>query len=58
MLESGDGTAGIDLGISNLVAVSFGDEAIHFPGGALKEDEYYFAKKRAERDDSACRESR
>ena len=56
--DTGDRTAGIDLGISNVGAVSFGDEAILYPGGALKEDEYYFAKERAKRDDPACREAR
>jgi len=53
----GDRTAGIDLGISNVAAVSFGDEAILYPGGALKEDEYYFAKERAKCDDPACQEA-
>lgn len=54
----GDRVAGIDLGICNLAAVSYGDEAVLYPGGAFKEDEYYFAKKRAETDDSASREAR
>ena len=36
----GDAVAGIDLGICNLAAVSFGDEGVLYPGGALKEDEY------------------
>ncbi|ESP88415.1 transposase, IS605 OrfB family protein [Candidatus Halobonum tyrrellensis G22] len=54
----GDGVAGIDLGICNLAAVSYGDESVLYPGGALKEDEYYFAKKRAETDDSASREAK
>ncbi|PSQ08071.1 transposase [Halobacteriales archaeon QS_6_71_20] len=49
----GDAVAGIDLGISNLAAVSFGDEAVLYPGGALKEDEYWFQKERAKCDDSA-----
>jgi len=53
----GDQTAGIDLGICNVAAVSFGDEALLYPGGALKEDEYYFAKERAKHDDTACREA-
>jgi putative transposase len=38
----GDTTAGIDIGICNLAAVSFGDEALLYPGGALKEDKHYF----------------
>ena len=54
----GDGVAGIDLGICNLATVSYGDESVLYPGGALKADEYYFAKKRAETDDSTSREAR
>ena len=49
----GDAVAGIDLGICNLAAVSFGDEGVLYPGGALKEDEYWFQKERAKCDDSA-----
>jgi putative transposase len=54
----GDRTAGVDLGICNVAAVSFGDESLLYPGGALKEDEYYFAKERAKCDDSFSREAR
>lgn len=54
----GDGVVGIDLGICNFAAVSFGDESLLYPGGALKEDDYYFAKKRAECDKSSSREAR
>jgi putative transposase len=54
----GNGVAGVDLGICNFAAVSFGDESLLYPGGALKEDEYYFAKKRAECDKSTSREAR
>ncbi|GAA0472956.1 RNA-guided endonuclease TnpB family protein [Halococcus dombrowskii] len=54
----GDRTAGVDLGICNVAAVSFGDESLLYPGGSLKENEYYFAKKRAECDDSLSREAR
>ena len=54
----GDRTAGVDLGIGNVAAVSFGDESLLYPGGSLKENEYYFAKKRAECDDSFSREAR
>ena len=54
---SGDEVAGVDLGICNLAAVSFGDEGVLYPGGALKEDEYWFHKKRAECDDSASAEA-
>jgi putative transposase len=54
----GDRTAGVDLGICNVAAVSFGDESLLYPGGTLKEDEYYFGKKRAETDDSFSREAR
>ena len=49
--------AGIDLGISNLAAVSFGDEGVLYPGGASKEDEYWFHKKRAECDDASPAEA-
>jgi putative transposase len=52
-----NGVAGIDLGICNVAAVSFGDESLLYPGGALKEDDYYFAKKRAECDKSSSREA-
>jgi putative transposase len=54
----GNGVAGIHLGICNIAAVLFGDESLLYPGGALKEDEYYFAKKRAECDKSSLREAR
>ncbi len=42
----GEETAGVDLGIINLAAVSFstGDAEL-YPGHALKEDEYYFLKQ-------------
>mgnify|MGYP006283138759 CR=1 FL=1 len=54
----GDRVAGIDLGICNFAAVAVGDEALLYPGGALKEDDYYFQKARAKCDDSASREAR
>lgn len=41
----GNRTAGVDLGICNIAAVSFGDEALLFPGGALKEDKHYFKRQ-------------
>jgi len=53
----GDKTAGVDLGICNFAAVSFGGDSVLYPGGALKEDEYHFAKKKAECDDSSSREA-
>ena len=53
----GDEVAGIDLGISNLAAVSFGDETMLYPGGALKKDEYWFQKQRAKCDDVASSEA-
>ena len=53
----GDRTAGVDLGICNVAALSFGDESLLYPGGALKEDEYYLAKERAKCDDSFSREA-
>jgi putative transposase len=56
--SSGDRTAGIDLGICNFATVSYDDEATLYPGGALKEDLYYFAKERAKCDDSVSREAR
>ena len=56
--SSGDRTAGVDLGICNFAAVSYGDEAALYPGSALKEDIYYFNKERAKCDDSASREAR
>jgi putative transposase len=54
----GNEVAGVDLGICNFAAVSFGDESLLYPGSALKEDEYYFTKKRAECDKSSSREAR
>ncbi|WP_273837372.1 hypothetical protein [Halococcus sp. PRR34] len=53
----GDEVAGIDLEIYNSAAVSFGGESLLYPSGALKEDKYYFDKKRAECDDSFSREA-
>jgi putative transposase len=47
----GDRVAGIDLGICNFAAVAVGDQALLYPGGALKEDDYYFQKERAKCDD-------
>jgi putative transposase len=40
----GVGTAGVDLGICNIAAVSFGDETLLYPGGALKADKHYFKR--------------
>jgi len=40
--QSGEKTAGIDLGICNTAAVSVGDETLLYPGNALKEDAHYF----------------
>ena len=53
----GDGVAGIDLGISNIAAVSFGDDGVLYPGSVLEEDEYWFQKERANCDDSASNEA-
>jgi putative transposase len=53
----GDDVAGVDLGICNFAAVSFGGKSLLYPGGVLKEDEYYFAKQRAKCDDSSTREA-
>lgn len=36
--------AGVDLGICNIAAVSFGDETLLFPGNTLKEDLHYFTR--------------
>ena len=52
----GDEVAGVDLGISNIAAVSFGGDGVLYPGGALKEDEYWFQKERAKCDDSTSTE--
>ena len=40
--QSGDKTAGVDLGICNTAAVSVGDNTLLYPGNALKEDAHYF----------------
>lgn len=40
----GNGTAGVDLGICNIAAVSFGDETLLYPGGWLKEAKHYFKR--------------
>jgi len=53
----GNRVAGIDLGICNFAVVAVGDEALLYPGGALKEDDYYFQKERAKCDDSASRKA-
>ena len=53
----GDEVASVDLGIYNFAAVSFGGESALYPGGALKEDEYYFTKKKAQCDDSSSHEA-
>lgn len=52
-----EATTGIDLGIANVAAVSVGGESLVYPGGAFTADGYYFAKERAETDDSASREA-
>jgi len=54
----GDRVAGIDLGICNFAAVAVGGEGLLYPGGALKEDDYYFQKERAKCDDSDSRNAR
>ena len=43
--QSGEKTAGVDLGICNTAAVSVGDETLLYPGNALKEDAHYFRRK-------------
>jgi putative transposase len=49
----GNGTAGIDLGISNFAAVAYSTEdADLYPGNRLKQDGYYFPKEIANCDDS------
>ena len=49
----GDETAGIDLGISNFVAVAYStNDAALYPGNRLKQDGYYFPKEIAKCDDS------
>ena len=57
--QPGGRVAGIDLGICNFAAVAIGDDALLYPGGALKEDDYYFQKERAKCDDScSCQAQR
>lgn len=42
----GDGTAGIDLGISNYLAVSYSDgDTRLYPGNQLKQDKHYFTQR-------------
>jgi len=53
----GEGVAGIDLGISNVAAVSFGGDGMLYPGGAFKEDEYWFQKERAKCADAGSTEA-
>jgi putative transposase len=49
----GNGTAGIDLGISNFAAVAYSTEdADLYPGSRLKQDGYYFPKEIANCGDS------
>jgi putative transposase len=43
--QSGEKTAGVDLGICNTAAVSVGDETLLYPGKALKEDAHYFRQE-------------
>lgn len=44
--ESGDGTAGIDLGIKNYLAIAYStDTADLYSGNKLKEDKHYFTGK-------------
>lgn len=38
----GKKTVGINLGISNVAAVSVGGEALLYPGNTVKEDVHYF----------------
>ena len=53
----GESVAGIDLGISNVAAVSFGGDGVLYPGVALKEDDYWFQKERAKCDDTTSEEA-
>lgn len=56
--SAGTKTAGVDLGICNFAAVSYNSEQAHlYPGNALKEDEYYFAKELAKCNDSSSRKA-
>ena len=54
----GERVAGIDLGICNFAAVAVDGEALLYPGGAFKEDDYYFQKERAKCDDSDSQNAR
>jgi len=38
----GDTVAGVDLGICNVAAVAFPDDAVLYPGNRLREDKHYF----------------
>lgn len=44
----GEGVAGVDLGIDNYAAVAYPDEAVLYPGNALKEDKHYFTRQQYE----------
>jgi len=43
--QTGENTAGVDLGICNTAAVSVGDETLLYPGNALNEDAHYFRRE-------------
>ena len=46
--QPGENTAGVDLGIANIAAVSIGNHTILYPGNALKEDAHYFQRREYE----------
>lgn len=46
--QPGENTAGIDLGITNVAALSMGDKTLLYPGNVLKEDAHYFRQREYE----------
>ncbi|WP_254535931.1 RNA-guided endonuclease InsQ/TnpB family protein [Halomarina litorea] len=42
--SAGNGVAGIDLGITNIVTVAFPEEYVLYPGNSLKQDKHYFTR--------------
>ncbi|MFB6283781.1 MAG: RNA-guided endonuclease InsQ/TnpB family protein, partial [Halobacteria archaeon] len=57
--KPGEETAGIDLGISNFLAISYSTEKSEiYPSNRLKQDEYYFLKEIAKCDDSDSNKAR
>ena len=53
----GDEVADVDLRICNFATVSFGGESLLYLGSELKENEYYFTKKKTKCEDSSSHEA-